>query len=883
MVERPRVPVLPTIGSDGDPRLILDARTSWMGIPLFPERNERRFRATFCDSGAQTRAEVHLLTFLALTLALATVSLSACEGPGTAAICAILGTAVGIQSAAILGNRLLVARYPRMYANSMGSAALFVAAQFLTLVCVLTAHFAHAGDVPGSVPLMVPYALILSVQFAHLPFNILVGVTAVFVISVGAMELAEGGLGAQVTEAVVSLAIVCGSTLTARRSEIIGRQSWAQQHRIALLNETDPLTGIANSTRLALELIDADNHRQAFSLLLLEIGRFKNYNDTHGHPSGDEVLRAVALCLRESCGNDNAVVARVAGKRFAVLWRNGQVTSEKAYDVRLHVVTAIRAATGPAGRSLRVHSSLAHRPGWPDEQPGEEPGLQEFVRRAEGALCRSRESDDAALVTARPDDQPPAGTFTLDLGEATRVTQEKHPCPHPLHTTWHSITYPPQAEADYRIGSDARGKPLRTAVLAGILVISIATLVIGAPLNNVPADVTDVVTPALAFIGIPATLAALIAIQLPTLRRWSTFAFIGAVGACWAAGMAAFIALGADGPATVPIIIPVTLVLSLFTTHVVWNIALPVGASMLAGTFVIELICTPITASQILSIVVATLITAMGMRSAFRVEISYRIRWRRSQHLAFLSQVDTLTMLANRRAFESRLRRLVTDGRDVAVMTMDLDSFGAYNREFSHAAGDACLRRICGYLSAAVAPYQQLPGQPPPENPLTDGFALAARIGGEEFAVLLTGDPTMSDARLVDRARSIWQGVSELGIPAPGHDRELTASAGVSVYHAHPGAAGVDAAAARPHTGRACRNAGRACRNTGRACRIAGRACRTTGRAHFDAGRAGADADAAMMSADLLTCADRALYAAKRAGGNQLRLERSGYADRTTH
>ncbi|GLK55276.1 diguanylate cyclase [Methylopila capsulata] len=88
---------------------------------------------------------------------------------------------------------------------------------------------------------------------------------------------------------------------------------------------TDPLTGLANRKFLqgALDraLLDAESQadRQArFSVLLIDIDRFKTFNDSYGHLTGDQVLRLVALALKQNVkGQDLA--ARFGGEEFAIV------------------------------------------------------------------------------------------------------------------------------------------------------------------------------------------------------------------------------------------------------------------------------------------------------------------------------------------------------------------------------------------------------------------------------------------------------------------------------------------------------------------------------------------------------------------------------------
>ena len=84
----------------------------------------------------------------------------------------------------------------------------------------------------------------------------------------------------------------------------------------------DGLTGLKNrrvfQERLAEEFYRAQRYHIALSLLLLDVDKFKQFNDTFGHPAGDEVLKIVARLLQNAV-RDTDFVARYGGEEFVVL------------------------------------------------------------------------------------------------------------------------------------------------------------------------------------------------------------------------------------------------------------------------------------------------------------------------------------------------------------------------------------------------------------------------------------------------------------------------------------------------------------------------------------------------------------------------------------
>lgn len=93
-----------------------------------------------------------------------------------------------------------------------------------------------------------------------------------------------------------------------------------EEARLRLASQTDPLTQLLNRTgfeegsRSAL----ASGPGQRVALLYLDLDRFKPVNDQHGHPTGDALLKAVALRLRHAL-RPGDLVARLGGDEFAVL------------------------------------------------------------------------------------------------------------------------------------------------------------------------------------------------------------------------------------------------------------------------------------------------------------------------------------------------------------------------------------------------------------------------------------------------------------------------------------------------------------------------------------------------------------------------------------
>ncbi len=134
----------------------------------------------------------------------------------------------------------------------------------------------------------------------------------------------------------------------------------ANEELVRLAN-TDSLTGLANRRRfmaaLDTEIERARRYGRPFALVLLDLDHFKAVNDSHGHGTGDEVLRAVGGALRDVC-RDIDLPARLGGEEMAVLLP--ETTEEGGLTVaeRLrHGVARLR-HVGPSGKAFSITASL---------------------------------------------------------------------------------------------------------------------------------------------------------------------------------------------------------------------------------------------------------------------------------------------------------------------------------------------------------------------------------------------------------------------------------------------------------------------------------------------------------------------------------------------
>lgn len=136
-----------------------------------------------------------------------------------------------------------------------------------------------------------------------------------------------------------------------------------QNARLLELATIDDLTGLANRREFqrALETSLALAGRQGLplSLVLFDIDHFKDFNDTFGHPAGDEALRTFSRIVRGSC-RAHDLVARVGGEEFAVVLHGASPEQARASAERMRAgLAGHRWAHRPLTASFGIATSGA--------------------------------------------------------------------------------------------------------------------------------------------------------------------------------------------------------------------------------------------------------------------------------------------------------------------------------------------------------------------------------------------------------------------------------------------------------------------------------------------------------------------------------------------
>jgi diguanylate cyclase (GGDEF)-like protein len=184
-------------------------------------------------------------------------------------------------------------------------------------------------------------------------------------------------------------------------------------------------------------------------------------------------------------------------------------------------------------------------------------------------------------------------------------------------------------------------------------------------------------------------------------------------------------------------------------------------------------------------IVIAQLFAAVAIFTMFPVAALLEERESLKRSLAeseaqfrTMAYLDELTRLPNRRAFNLEIEHAWEDAfrndTQLGLIILDADYFKQYNDDVGHLGGDACLRSIAGVIAGRV---KERPG-------------IAARIGGEEFAIILPCATTQMVQEVAESIRTAVEGLALAHSRSPAGVQ--TVSVGATVRVPQSGQAPID-------------------------------------------------------------------------------------------
>jgi diguanylate cyclase (GGDEF)-like protein len=149
----------------------------------------------------------------------------------------------------------------------------------------------------------------------------------------------------------------------------------------------DPLTGLGNRQlmrdRLTAALARARRSGRPVGVLLLDLQRFRQVNDVHGHDAGDELLRVVADRLRSGVRTEDTV-GRLGADQFAVVAEDLR-TAQDILVIAERLVESLGRSVPVAGRIVRAPASLGVALSHPDTD-----GPDQLFREAEAAMTAAK-------------------------------------------------------------------------------------------------------------------------------------------------------------------------------------------------------------------------------------------------------------------------------------------------------------------------------------------------------------------------------------------------------------------------------------------------------------------------------------------------------------
>jgi diguanylate cyclase (GGDEF)-like protein len=151
---------------------------------------------------------------------------------------------------------------------------------------------------------------------------------------------------------------------------------------------TDTLTGLPNRRRFDEEFArafgSAIRRASPIAVAIIDIDRFKQYNDTFGHQAGDAALQKIAAAMAESVARSNDFAARYGGEEFVVILEDTTLGGAAAVAERIRTAVLDTNIPSPAGTPLTVSVGVAAR------LPGS--SREALLRQADAALYEAKKN-----------------------------------------------------------------------------------------------------------------------------------------------------------------------------------------------------------------------------------------------------------------------------------------------------------------------------------------------------------------------------------------------------------------------------------------------------------------------------------------------------------
>jgi diguanylate cyclase (GGDEF)-like protein len=535
------------------------------------------------------------------------------------------------------------------------------------------------------------------------------------------------------------------------------------------LSTQDPLTGLFNRRQFESDLhrtwSEAARAGEPVAMLMVDVDHFKRYNDTYGHPAGDDCLIQVSQALAKVAQLHGGIAARLGGEEFGLLLPAR--TLRQAIAVGEALCQSVRSAKIEhlaSTVSPHVTVSVGVAQFWPARGGG--PHM--LVDAADRALYQAKEFGRDRCCGASAASL--AEVAATALGEQSARAMPSEPpgkaTTEPVYEQilnggFKTLRFPAEQEAAFRnLNAEQRRKHLALSAMLGLIVYNIYALSSRAMFPDIQGSVFLVEI----WLGLTMMLVAAAAYFLPIGALWREGVFslgTAAVGVVSAWVLSQSQHMTAIAYAVSLVLIP--MFSGVAARQPFWFTCVPAVVTCVAAMVLLR----PVGEVQALvasdSVVTIATNTVFTLILAYTLEHGARKGWlltqieriqgeavqAATQRLHELSVLDPLTGISNRRQFEDTFQRAwlaaEKDQSQLVVLVIDVDFFKRYNDAYGHPQGDRCLKQVAAAIhETAMA-----------------GEGFAARLGGEEFGVLL---PHANEEAAVRMGERICEAVRLAGI-----------------------------------------------------------------------------------------------------------------------
>lgn len=212
----------------------------------------------------------------------------------------------------------------------------------------------------------------------------------------------DGEVGVVINELSANANAICDANdvfqnqLSAAQTEINALRSELEKSRKDA--NTDPLTGLCNRRvfeSIYREFTEKNENKDELTLIIMDIDKFKVFNDTHGHLMGDQILKFVGALLLKECP-DKVIPVRFGGEEFAMLCPHKSLDTGKSIAenirVKLASIPFTNQKTGKKIPPVTASFGVALRNG-PETLP-------EIIERADQALYAAKDGGRNQVQTA---------------------------------------------------------------------------------------------------------------------------------------------------------------------------------------------------------------------------------------------------------------------------------------------------------------------------------------------------------------------------------------------------------------------------------------------------------------------------------------------------